>query len=114
VYSIPVVDVYDTAYHRAALKNLRTDIIIQQNGMYCNFTFRVPGVKMHGNKKLCWIFLGKCTVVWYEFLTTKKPPNLAMRGLFVWLIIQLVELNLALKALVLEFELLLADESFES
>jgi hypothetical protein len=45
---------------------------------------------MHGNKKLCWVFLGKCTVAHYEILTTKKPPNLLMRGLFVWLIIRLL------------------------
>jgi len=45
---------------------------------------------MHGNKKLCRIFLGKCIAECYEFLTTKKPPNLAMRGLFVWLIILLL------------------------
>jgi hypothetical protein len=43
---------------------------------------------MHGNKKLCRIFLGKCMVARYEILTTKKPPNLAMRGLFLWLFIQ--------------------------
>jgi hypothetical protein len=45
---------------------------------------------MHGNKKLCRIFLGKCTTQCYENLTTKKPPSFATRGLFVWLIIQLL------------------------
>jgi hypothetical protein len=69
---------------------------------------------MHGIKKLCWIFLGKCIPECCEILTTKKPPNLLMRGLSFCLKFRLVALNLALKALVLEFELLLADESFES
>jgi hypothetical protein len=45
---------------------------------------------MHGNKKLCWVFLGKCIGAPYEILTTKKPPNLLMRGLFFWLIIRLL------------------------
>lgn len=48
---------------------------------------------MHGNQKLCRIFLGKCTVARYKFLTTKKPPSFATRGLFVWLkFIRLLEL----------------------
>jgi len=44
---------------------------------------------MHGNKKLCRIFLGKCIGAPYEILTTKKPPSFATRGLFVWLKITL-------------------------
>jgi hypothetical protein len=55
---------------------------------------------MHGNKKLCWVFLGKCIGAPYEILTTKKPPNLLMRGLFIWLIIRL-----RVQPLVLELEL---------
>ena len=46
---------------------------------------------MHGNRKLCRIFLGKCIGAPYEILTTKKPPNLSMRGLFVWLINHLLD-----------------------
>jgi hypothetical protein len=42
---------------------------------------------MHGNKKLCRIFLGKCTGAPCQNLTTKKPPNLVMRGLFFCLFI---------------------------
>jgi hypothetical protein len=53
--------------------------------MYRNLTFRVPGAEMHGNKKLCSVFLGKCIGAPYKILTTKKPPNLAMRGLFLLL-----------------------------
>lgn len=40
---------------------------------------------MHGNKKLCRIFLGKWISAGTEILTTKKPPSFATRGLFVWL-----------------------------
>lgn len=52
---------------------------------------------MHGNQKLCRIFLGKCIGAPCEILTTKKPPNLSMRGLFVWPIIRwLLRLQLLL------------------
>lgn len=44
---------------------------------------------MHGNKKLCRIFLGKWISAGTEILTTKKPPSFATRGLFVWLKITL-------------------------
>lgn len=50
---------------------------------------------MHGNRKLCRIFLGKWIGAPYKILTTKKPPNLSMRGLFVWpIILRLVRLLL--------------------
>ena len=39
---------------------------------------------MHGNRKLCRIFLGKCIGAPLQILTTKKPPSFATRGLFVW------------------------------
>jgi hypothetical protein len=45
---------------------------------------------MHGNRKLCRTFLGKCIGAPYKILTTKKPPNFAVRGLFFWLIIRLL------------------------
>ena len=60
---------------------------------------------MRGNKKLCWLFSGKCTSAWYEFLTTKKPPHRKIRGLFVWLIIQ----QLGCRLLVLAEQLLVAE-----
>jgi hypothetical protein len=44
---------------------------------------------MHGNRKLCRTFLGKCIGAPTQISTTKKPPNLAMRGLFFWRIIRL-------------------------
>lgn len=45
---------------------------------------------MHGNRKLCRVFLGKCIGTPYEILTTKKPPNFLVRGLFFWPIIRLL------------------------
>jgi len=80
---IPLVDVNDTAYHRAALKISRTNIIIQPFAMQRKPNFRATGVKMHGNKKLCSLLLGKCIGAGIQNLTTKNPPNLAMREVFV-------------------------------
>lgn len=45
---------------------------------------------MHGNRKLCRIFLGKCIGAPTQNLTTKKPPSFATRGLFFWPIILLL------------------------
>lgn len=56
---------------------------------------------MHGNKKLCRIFLGKWVSAGTEILTTKKPPSFATRGLFVWL-----KITLRVQQVFQEFELL--------
>jgi hypothetical protein len=66
---------------------------------------------MHSNKKLCQIFLGKCTGAPTKILTTKKSPCVLQRGgFFVWLIIQLYFRLLALESqlAVLQFALGLA------